>query len=50
MIIYTVEDENYSHYQTENHFSERQPVFKKTIYKLNQIPELFNYIDLAEEL
>lgn len=50
MIIYTVQYENYSHCQTENHFSERQPVFKKTIYKLNQIPELFNYIDLAEEL
>lgn len=50
MIIYTVEAENYSHCQTENHFSERQPVFKKTIYKLNQIPKLFNHIDLAEEL
>lgn len=44
MIIYTVEDENYSHCQTENHFSERQPVFKETIYKLNQIPKLFNHI------
>lgn len=50
MIIYTVQYENYFHCQTENHFSERQPVFKKTIYKLNQFPELFNYIDLAEEL
>lgn len=50
MIIYTVEDENYSHCLTENHFSERQPVFKETIYKLNQIPKLFNHIDLAEEL
>lgn len=50
MIIYTVEYENYSHCQTENHFSERQSVFKETIYKLNQIPKLFNHLDLAEEL
>lgn len=42
--------ENFSHCQMENPFSERQVVFKETIYKIIQIPKLFSFIDLAEEL